>query len=714
MQAHYSTAELTTFDLSGLPATARSISRRATKENWPHINQPVKGGYEKRYLSQLLPKAIKEQLALAELKPLDLVPSPEVTKSLVKAEDNHLPAINDLKEWQRNVMNARQVILRAIDELEKVYGTNNAIATLISRVKENNLPDNMAYLNTVIPAANARGGKSGKRTLSRTSIYRWRKELKKGGTALAPATVEKSDIPAWAPYFIESYNRPQKPSIPAALEEMRDILPKGMIMPSCSQVRYFNNKRSRLDRQKGRKSGSELDAHKGYRIRDTSNMLPLDVGVCDGHSFKARIAHPVHGQPFHPEVCGVIDGVSKVCTGWSAGLAESAETVADAVRHSATTNEKKPEGGVYGILYTDGGSGNRANVNTDEMYGRFPRLGTKWEKGIPGNAKGHGLIEILNKSLWIRGAKKLATYTGKDMDKLSARKVYLLVNKEIKETGKSKLLLSWPDFLTFCQNEVDAYNRRPHSALPKVIDPKDGRRRHMCPLEMWSWHMNQGWLPEEHQLDEGEVEALMMPRKAATVRNNQVQLFTNTYYHKDLVHYNGERLQVEYDVHDGSKVRVWDKEGRMICYAFFEKNKSDYFPMAAIEKAREDRAKRRTKIKEDQILEINAERRVVVDIDNMRQDQDEMEELLDDISQERQIEAATVEKKKKKGIVPIFATMTERYQFVRDRDRKGSLTIVEVEFLDEFYQTRLGSTFIDLEGDLREKYGFAEAVAKES
>lgn len=580
------------------------------------MRQPCQGGFATVYPVALMPTDLRAAIALANAKPLDLpaVPaSPSVEKSLVVAEQSNLPAITELKDWQRKVMDARLAILRVVDELARHYGVNRAIDTLLKRVHDQKLPTNLEHLYNIIPLANARsGGGEGKRTLSRTSIFRWKVLAQKGMAALAPVGVECSEVPAWAGYFIECWNQPQKPTVPEAMEKMAKILPPGISMPSYSQVVRFQKKRSRLDIQKGRKAGTELQAHKGHRVRDTSELLPLDVGVCDGHSFKARVAHPVHGRPFYPEICTAVDAATKVITGWSAGLAESAQTVTDAIRHSATITDSKQEGGIFGILYTDGGSGNAAKRNTDEFYGLFARIGTHWEKGIPGNAQGHGLIEVINKNVWIRAAKELPTFSGKSMDKLAYRKMYLLVNREIKANGSSEHLAPWPVFLELCQQAVDAYNRRPHSSLPKVDD--NGRRRHMCPLEMWAWHISQGWQPAAHQFVGGEIELLFMPRIAATVVRSQVTVFGNTYYDKGLEHYNGERLQVGYDIHDASRVQVWDKEGRLICWAGFEKNKSSYFPMPVVEKYRDERAKRRAQILEDQLDEVAAERRGVIDL----------------------------------------------------------------------------------------------------
>jgi putative transposase len=216
--------------------------------------------------------------------------------------------------------------------------------------------------------------------------------------------------------------------------------------------------------------------------------------------------------------------------------------------------------------------------------------------------------------LWIRAAKKLPTFMGKEMDKLTERNIYLLMQKDFRKNNQCSKLISWPAFLHFCAEEVDAYNRRPHSSLPKINDPQTGLRRYMAPLEAWVWHMANGWNQDDHQLTDGEIEVLFRPRIKRKVVRSAVSLFGNTYFNKILEHYEGEDLQVAYDIHDGEQVQIWDKDERLICYAEFEKNRTQFFAQSQQDKAADDRAKRRAKIKMDELEEIEAERRGIVDI----------------------------------------------------------------------------------------------------
>ncbi len=605
MHAKYSAAELAgIFNVS-----QRTVNRWIQQEKWLWVNEITGGIPIKKYLVSVLPEQRRAQVqaVLAEQE-AGLPATRNAEKSVALVEDSER-SIASLKKWQRQVMDARVTLYREFQRLEREYGTRKAISTFTTLVKTETLPDNLQQL---VPIANARSGKQ--QTISKSTIYRWKEMAKHGLIGFAPKDMTKEALPPWAEYFIKCYNRPQNPTIPEAMEDMENILPAGVAMPSYSQVYRFHKKRSRFDREKGRKTGSALMALKGHRVRDTSELLPLDVCVCDGHSFKAKVAHPVHGKPFKPEICTVVDAATRVAVGWSVGLAESAMTVADAVRHAVTTNESKPAGGMIGILYTDKGGGNKALVNTDDVTGIFTRLGIEHKTGIAGNAQARGLIEILNKTLWVRSAKQLPTFVGKQMDKLTERNMYLLMDRDFRKNGKCEKLPSWPQFIEHCRQSVEAYNRRPHSSLPRITDPQSGRRRHMAPFEAWAWHISNGWDQKSHQLNEQEIEVLFLPRERKKVSRASVKLFKNSYYNKVLEHYEGEDVQVGYDIHEAEKVQIWNLDDQFICHAFFEKNKSSYFPMSQVEHARDLRAKRRAKIKTDQLDEIEAERRGVIDL----------------------------------------------------------------------------------------------------
>lgn len=702
-KAYYTAKELV--GLPGLPTTESGVIRKAKSDSWPSRPRQGKGG-GREYPLTALPQATRDHLLAHKV---SLIAPAETTTALVATESQPLQSLAELKSWQTRTMDARLAIIRYVEESAKAVGISAAIGAIVKQAQSDDLPEQIREL---IRSANKRSGQdSGKRTLSEATIYRWIREYKAAGknyTALAPKAVEKEAVPPWAPAFLKAYRVPQKISVAAAIEDME--LPAGIPYPSEAQAYRFLSKMSRLDVQRGRKSPQELRSQRGYCDRDTSKFYPGDICLCDGHSFKAYIAHPVHKRPFHPEVCAVIDAVTRTVIGWSAGLAESAQTVADAVRHAVTTNEQKPEGCIPAIFYTDPGAGNKASVNAHDFTGLYARLGITWKTGIPGNSQARGLVERMQGTLWVKAAKKLPTFTGGDMDKKVRRKVYLLLDAEVKKAKKedrlpsSELLMSWAEFLDFCQSVVDSYNRRPHSALPRISDPQTGLRRHMCPLEYWSHFLAQGWTPTLPTAD--ELDHLFRPQLQAKTIRGGVTVFGNKYTNKELEHYHGEILNVAYDIHDASLVWVRDQEERLICTAKFEGNKRDFYPVPVVEKARNDRMRRRLKTKQLQIEEIELEAKGV--IETTAPERIELPaEVIDFEARQQQKQIALAPSRK------FFDSIDDLHDDIRERQGHGQASDYEIQWADDRDRSLSSGKRVGLYRDDPECAGrFGQALAK--
>ena len=670
--------------LPGIPGTPDGIRYRATKEQWCCRKRSGHGG-GKEYHIDSLPAATKAALldqAIAAL-PDTVCNLPAVKEKydVIVPEDLPLPA--SLPKWRRDTMDARCQILQLVDQLGEQFGVSKAIDTIVARAKTETLPE---HIQALIPVANARSnGGNGKQTLSRRTLFRWRDLRAVGTTALAPAEPAKQKIPAWAPYFLKCYQKPQKVSIQDALDELKLVIPAGMKMPSYSQANRFLKKMSVVDRERGRRSPKELKALQPYRQRSTDELQPLDIVQCDGHSFKARIAHPVHGKPFHPEVCACIDACTKLVTGWSAGLSETSETVADALRHSIMVGPSKERGGIPLTFYTDPGSGNKAKVNSDPIFGRYARLSIDFRTGIPGNSQARGLVERLQQSLWIRAAKQLETYTGKGMDPSVEHKNYRILMKDIKEMARSNMLPTWNQFLDLCQQAVDNYNNRPHRALPKITDA-DGNRRNMTPSECWDVFVAHGWAPDT--ATKQELDDFFRPRRQGTTRRGQVRLFGNVYTNKELQHIHGEKVFIEYEPQDGSFVYVRDMDEKLICRAEFEGNKSCMRPVSEIEEKRNKRADARAKLKHEQLTEIELERRGVVETVSV--DMDKISSM-----QQQLIEAEYV------AAEPVAAfiepkTPEARINLYRTLIQKDTLTAEESAWIETFEKTPNGKSIAEL------------------
>ncbi|MDR2220681.1 MAG: DDE-type integrase/transposase/recombinase, partial [Methylobacillus sp.] len=429
----YSAAEIAEMKLPGLPGTKRNMNDLADRENWPRQNRAGRGGGFEYQPPATILKLIREHT---------------VQKMVQSAKVEHVPTtlINvpasipttDLKDWQRSTAEARAAICAEVKRLADIGGTTKAVKTMINLAALGRLPE---HLQCLVPVANAKAGADGKRTLSRTSIYRWLAESAAGGVGkLSPKQRTTSRIPAWAPYFLGLFQQPQKPSIQYCLEKLPNILPAGVPLPSYGQASRFIKKMSNVDAQRGRMGNREIKSIRPFVRRDTTQMWPGDAYTADGHTFDAEIAHPAHGKPFRPEITTIIDVATRRAVGWSAGLAESTWAVLDALRHACIN------GGIAAIFYVDNGSGYKNAAMASETTGFMARLGITLSHSLPYNSQARGIIERSHKTIWVRGAKTMPTYMGAAMDCEAKQTAYKVTRADIKLVGTSRALMSWTEF----------------------------------------------------------------------------------------------------------------------------------------------------------------------------------------------------------------------------------------------------------------------------
>ncbi|MGA8147789.1 MAG: Mu transposase C-terminal domain-containing protein [Gallionellaceae bacterium] len=568
------------------------------RESWPFEEVAVRGGKKRLYIVSSLPNPVREAILAHSIKvpptaaclpavltPGSTTPGPFYSKN---------PA--ELKDWQRKSAEARSAIIHEVKRLAKAAGIEKAIQAVIALAANNELPE---HLQRLVPVANAKTGKNGTRTLSRTSIFRWMKAHERDFAALAPRKAEGMKIPSFAPYLLPLYQQPQKPTLKKCMSDLQNVLPPDIAMPSYWSAARFLDKMSKLDLAKGRMLPRELKNVRAFVRRDTSQMWPGDAYTADGHTFDAEIAHPRHGQPFRPEITSVIDIATRKSVGWSVDLAESTWAVLDALRCSVESC------GIPSIFYVDNGSGYKNELMNDEATGFMARLGISLTHSLPYNSQARGIIERSHQTIWVEAAKELPTYMGAAMDREAKQAAFKITRRDIDAVGTSRLLMPFKEFVRLCKAKVDAYNERPHRGLPRIIDPLTGKQRHQSPNEAWGSAMAQGWAPE--MLAEADTRDLFRPYKIGKTHRAEVRLHGNVYFHKDLEQYHGERVRIGYDIHNAERVWVRDMQERLICVAEFEANKKAYFPVSQQQAADEKRAAGRIRRAEAKIEEAQAE-----------------------------------------------------------------------------------------------------------
>ena len=599
MKTHYSIAELLELDLFDLPKTRKGLDKYLTRNNWQYKEVPSrgKGGTKREYF---LPEEFTKKVLLKDIKS-EVIATELGTKLSTQVE---LQESNTLLNWQREIAENRLFVVRYIQQQIKQGAKKTpVIERFITDANALLLPVEM---QDAVSKANAKAGED--RTVSRRSVFDWIKTVEDAEkhkinviSVLAPKA-RQANVPAWATDLLKLWAQPQKPTLAAVLELLPNYLKDDVPCPTYNQAyRFINEKMGNVEAQRGRMGSRELKNLKPFIRRDTEQLLPTDVYTADGHCFDAEVAHPMHGKAFRPEITAIMDVATRRMVGWSIDLAESGWAVLDAVRMSAC------ECGIPAIFYVDNGSGYKNQMMGAKGRGVMARLNTEMSHALPYNSQAKGLIERSHQTLWVKAAKNLPSYIGKDMDAEASNKMFKLTRSEIKQIGVSKGLIAWTDFLNFAAQVVSDYNNKPHSSLKRITDPVTLKKRYLSPLEAWNEALEMG-APID-RVEDWDAEDLFRPYEERKVRRGEIELFGNRYFSQDLSEYHGDTVLVGYDIHNADQITVRDEDGRLICYAKWNANKRAYFPQTKVEQARQRRADgrlRRLAVKQDEVrLEAN-------------------------------------------------------------------------------------------------------------
>ena len=525
---------------------SRFISRVATHS--PHLVRKIagRGGGLEVHLDALPDEA---RAAITRRQTAAIVSLQVEAEDLADAIETDRRQINriaydGLTGRQRRIMEARSAVLLAIETMAMLRdcSRDRAIRAFLDDLDQGHAE---AEIVAMVRLANDRTDGV---QLSARTVYRWfsaRSEF--GVAALAPrATREKQDLPQWFPAFFEHYKKPSKPGVEEALRDYIRTLPPGAPRPTQQAVRRALKKLPLLQRLKGRSGQLALRARRAYTVRDFSDLLPTSVYVADGKTFDAEIAHPLHGQPFRPELTTIIDVATRRVVGWSAALDENSSAVADALRRACQMC------GIPAIFYTDRGPGYRNKTLDAPTTGLLGRAGITAMRALPYNSQAKGVVERLNQ-VYTAAAKGLPTYMGRDMDKEAKLLVFKTTRRELAVTGTSRLLTGWDAFIDHINQTLSAYNDRPHSSLPRIRDEQTGRMRHQTPNECWA-QKTQGF--ELIMPSDDEARAMFRPHVVRRTRRALVDWLGNSYFAIELEPFDAQEVIVGYDIHDASTVHV--------------------------------------------------------------------------------------------------------------------------------------------------------------
>ena len=702
---------------SALGVSRRTIERRALNEAWPCIEQKARGGTIRLYDPTNLPNDILGALKTAQITELLAQSAPALSVVVEQQPESKSTALapvatparnlGPLADWQRDTATARAVFVRSVLQIvvELQISERAAINSVVARAKAGTLPANMAE---ALVAANKKMGSSG-RTISPRTLYNWLGDYKNAlsasekattvtaVSALAPKARSMKAIPRWAEPLLREFQKPQKPSLSAAIDEILPDFPDLTKSQLEGRARRLFDLIGTVELQIGRIGPRELKALKPFIRRDRTVLYPGEMLTADGHCFDAEIAHPFHKKAFRPEISAFVDVRSGRLVGWSIDLAESGLAVLDALRAAVET------AGIPAMLYVDNGPGYKNALMSKPGTGVSQRLGFEVIHSAPYSSQSRGIIERTWGSVFVRAAKELPTYIGKDMDKEARQKVFKLTRKDIKESGKSPILMDFEDFVIFINKHITEFNARPHRGLPKVTDPVTGKKRHLSPNEEWARGMAEKDAPQPIMLDANESRELFRPQISRKVQRGELNLFGNRYTTDELQEWNGKNVYVAYDINHPEEVWVYDLTGRYICNAEFEGNKRGYVPTSVRQKADQKRAKARAGRLEIKLEEVAAElagRPLKAITDNPSPTLNNIMTIVANetvAAEQHAADAETVQQIENPNQRPMFANESDRYEWLRKH--VAAWTEFDQRWLGNYVQSELYEQLADYWAD---------------
>lgn len=391
--------------------------------------------------------------------------------------------------------------------------------------------------------------------------------------------------------FLIHFCRPTRPPVAEAWRDSAAwFIGQSYPRPAVDTFHRIENFLPVTVKYRGRMTGSQWKSLLPYVARDVSMFKANDIWVGDGHSFKAKVQHPIHGQPFTPEVTLLIDWVSRKIVGWSVDLAESTIAVSAAFRHAQIETRARPL-----VYYSDNGGGQTGKLIDCPIHGTLARQGVAHETGIPGSPQGRGIIERIWQVTLIPLARTYPTCTWKGADKEATRKMLVALNK--KDGSGEKLLPTWAQFIADIEGCISKYNTTHEHRELGGKTPEATYQARLDPDSIY------------YGPSDAEIDQQWMPEVSRTPQRGVVSLFGNEYANKVMVEQlaEGEKVRVRFDIHNADRVWLLRMDGRFLCVAEWDHHKRAAFPVPFIEQKREERVAGKIKLAEKKIDLANAE-----------------------------------------------------------------------------------------------------------
>jgi len=607
MKSHYTCKELAAMQLPGLPTSERNMREKANRESWAGRKREGRGGGMEYQPSSSVIKLIRDIELRKNLTEFPAIKSAEIVihRDIPSEQASDIIKVgglvrrvkddSGLTDKDRARRDAAILLCKAIHGAATAADCSikRAITELAPRILNHTAHPELIEAAQVTYTKPRASGQSIEALISR--LQKMYAAYEKGRMAgdismyLVPGSRQpEGHSPLLIKAFLLHFCQPGRPPV---TEAWRNSAPwfayHGLERPAVDTFYRIEKELPVTIKYRGRVTGSEWRSLLPYVARDVSMFKANDIWVGDGHSFKAKVQHPLHGQAFVPEITFIRCWVSRKIVGWSIDLSESTVAVSAALRHSMMNTRARPL-----VYYSDNGSGQTGKLIDCPVHGTLARLGIAHETGIPGNPQGRGIIERLWADTLIPLARSYPTCIWRGGDKESTRKMLVELNK--KETRV--LLPSFEQLLDDVARVVDEYNSTPHGALDKAT-----------PDEFYEANIDQDSI--DLGITPHELASMWLPERPRTPQRGIVSLFNNEYAFPDLVNImpEGEQVRVRFDIHNPHQVWLYRMDGRYIGEAKWDGHKRSAFPISYMDQLREKRAEGKVKRGERIINEAYAE-----------------------------------------------------------------------------------------------------------
>ncbi len=670
-----------------LGVSKRNIQKRAKKESWSHIEQKIKGGKQKVFLYNELPKDVQVKIAWYEAKRIrergkELIREYPELLSYKEVEVEHVPL------WKQEIALARFDLVKEFSAKKSVLEKERFVEAYNTK--------------RLYPGIYEKVGR-----VSLKTLYRWEKILEEHGMnylALVPrwgdtkrgrtkVTDEEASV------ILGILLHQNRVKIEHAIRLTKYILKeKGIPSPSSpSTLRRFvkSFQQQHYDMWVLSREGEKalVDKVLPHLDRDSDVLKPGDILVADGHKCNFQVRDPFTGKPCRPILIAFYDWASRDIMGYSIFPTENIEAI-----HLALYRAILRLGRIPTVVYLDNGKAFRAKIFTgvkdfreEGISGLYARLGIHTIFARPYNARAK-VVERFFETLE-SFERMLPSFVGTEIKDKPAK---LLRNEKFMKYIGPNYIPTIQEAKGWFEKWMEFYRSQPHEGL-----------HGLCPKDVFR---------PGPGVDPKQLYILMLSEKEARVYRNGIRLFGYWFWNEALYGLK-EKVVVRYDLHDLTSVLVFSQDGEFLCEA---KRQEKVHPAAKIFGDERSYTEIKRRLSENRKLKRLTKKLVAMGTKagmDWQEVIDRVPEVADELTKQHREQAIASIKSRTDEVLtiddaeiervslpeadteerPVFENETDKYFYLMEQMSEGKeLSAEDREFIEEYEKDPLNQAVVNL------------------